>query len=358
MRISYLYTNITVSFYQKPYVELFVLKIVWENKLISSFVYRRVLHGNRVTKILWRIVRRLIIKIDDEALCNMRIHGQDLVMPLSHSLPLYLRDCPFYDRLPSRLSNFMNSKLISIKCIDVGANIGDTIAAFKEPIGDKKKNNDAGFFLAVEPNPRFRKLLNLNWGDVQGVIILPYICSSTQGNTSALINESNGTASIDFSMNIIKENSAEFEVKTIDSIVAQYKQYGYFNVLKIDTDGHDFEVLSGAKGFITESQPFLYYEVDAFSNPNFIEDCLDTLEFLNVAGYTKIFIYDNFGNFMGVFKISDITSIKKLLFYKLTKEYYYFDFLLMKDCFVDEFYKKEVEYFVNAIKDTRLYQTV
>jgi FkbM family methyltransferase len=325
--------------------------------LISSFVYRRVLYGNRVTKTLWNMARRLMIKIDGETLCTMKVHGRDLVMPLSHAMPLYLQQCPFYDRLPGRLAKFTNTKLNSVKCIDVGANIGDSIAAFKEPLVTEEKRSNADIFLAVEPNPKFRRCLDLNWGNDQSVIILPYICSSSEGNTTACINELNGTASIDFSANVVMANGKEFERKTIDSIVSQYKQHGDFNLLKIDTDGHDFEVLSGARGFIMKSQPFLYFEVDAFSNPKFVEDCLSTLEFLHEVGYGKIFIYDNFGNFMGVFEISDISCIKRLLFYKLTKEYY-FDFLLMKDCFVDEFYKQEVEYFVNAIKDTRLCQAV
>ncbi len=334
------------------------LEIVWESKLISSFVYRRVLYGNRVTKMLWKMVRRLIIKIDDEALCFMRVHGRDLVMPLSHALPLYLQGCPFYDRLPVRLAKFTNAKLNSVKCIDVGANVGDTIAAFKESLVAEKKHTNADIFLAVEPNPKFRRCLDLNWGNDQSVVILPYICSSSEGDATACVNELNGTASIDFSAGVVGENGKEFERKTIDSIVSQYKQHGDFNVLKIDTDGHDFEVLTGARDFIMKSQPFLYFEVDSFSNSKFVEDCLNMLEFLHEAGYGKIFIYDNVGNFMGVFDISAISCIKKLLFYKLTKEYYYFDFLLMKDCFVDEFYKLEVEYFVNAINDARLCQAV
>jgi len=325
------------------------------SELISSFVYRRVLYGSRVTKRLWQILLRLIIKINDEASCSMKVHGRDLVMPLSHALPAYLRTFHFYDQLPARLAKFINTKLNSVKCIDVGANVGDTIAAFKGALSAEKQQENAGTFLAIEPNPRFRRYLDLNWGDDQSVVILPYICSSSEGTTIACVNELNGTASVNLG-GVVGEAGNKFEKKTIDSIVAQYKERGDFNLLKIDTDGHDFEVLSGAKAFIEKSQPFLYFEVDAFSNPQFVEDCVDTLEFLQQAGYGKVFMYDNFGNFMGLFETSNISCIKNLLFYKLTKEYYYFDFLLMKDQYVGEFYKLEVEYFVNAIKDVRLQQ--
>ena len=81
------------------------------------------------------------------------------------------------------------------------------------------------------------------------------------------------------------------------------------------------------------------------------------LEYLRTAGYEKLFIYDNFGSLMGLFETSDIRSVKRLLFYKLTKEHYYFDFLLMKDCFVQRFYQLEIEYFANALRDSRLPQS-
>jgi FkbM family methyltransferase len=322
--------------------------------LITSFVYRRVLYGNRVSKRLWNMIRRLIIKINDETPCNMRVHGLGLVMPLSHALPLYLHKFPFYDRLPARLAKFIRAKLNSVNGIDVGANVGDTIAAFKEQLG-VEKNADADTFIAIEPNPRFRKYLDSNWGDDQSVVILPYICSSSEGLTTACFAELNGTASANLS-GFIEDDQEGFEKRTVDSIVNQYKERGNFNLLKIDTDGHDFEVIAGAKDFIKEDQPFLYFEVDAFSNPNFVEDCLNTLEFLQETGYAKVFVYDNFGNFMGLFEVVNILCIKNLLLYKLSKKSYYFDFLLMKDQFVDEFYKLEIEYFVNEIKDTRLYQ--
>lgn len=326
--------------------------------MISSFIYRQSLAGNRGAKKLWKVVRRLIIKIDDEALCSMRVHGRDLIMPLSHVLPLYLHELPFYDRLPARLAGFLKAKLNTVKCIDVGANIGDTIAAFKASTGAEDKHSDPDIFLAVEPSPRFRRCLNLNWGNDQSVIILPYICSSSEGDTTASINESKGTASIDFSNTASSNHDEKFQKRTIDSIVNQYKQFGDLNILKIDTDGHDFDVLAGAKDFILRSQPFIYFEVDSFSNPKFVEDCLNTLEFLCEAGYKRIFIYDNYGYLMGVFDSDDVSCIKKLLFYKLTKKSYYFDFLLMKDCFVDEFYKLEVDYFVNSTEGTELCQAV
>jgi FkbM family methyltransferase len=275
-------------------------------------------------------------------------------MPLSHSLPIYLKEFPFYDRLPGRLAKFIRAKLGPIKCVDVGANVGDTIAAFKEPFA-LEKPVDADFFLAIEPNPRFAKCLWSNWGGDKSVVILPCICSSSEGNTSARISEANGTATINLTGKEAGGRADGFTKRMIDSIVKEYDEHGEFNLLKIDTDGHDFEVLGGAREFVAGSMPFLYFEVDAFSNPNFVEECLSTLEFLRTAGYRRVFIYDNFGSPLGLFETDDDVSVKRLLFYKMSKTDYYFDFLLMKEHFVDEFYKLEIDYFIGALKNAELH---
>lgn len=325
--------------------------------MTSSFIYRHALNGNPITLRLFRIARRFLILMHEDALCTMKVHGRDMLMPVAHPLPFHIRDFRFYDRLPARLAKFIRAKLGPIKCIDVGANIGDTIAAFKEPFACQRPET-ADIFLAIEPNPRFRKCLTANWGDDRSVIVLPYICSSSEGDTSARISEARGTASIDLTVAAGGGHGNAFTKRSIDSIVSQFAEYGDFNLLKIDTDGHDFEVLSGAAKFVAASMPFLYFEVDALSNSSFIDDCLNTLKFLREIGYKKLFIYDNFGSFIGLFSTDDILSVKRLLFYKLTKTNYYFDFLLMRECFADEFYQVEGDYFVSEIKDARLSQVL
>lgn len=322
--------------------------------MISSFIYRQVLDGNRLTRKIWERARRILIKVNIDTPCVMRVHGRELGMPLSHALPMYLKGFPFYDRLPARLSKFIRCKLGAVKCIDVGANVGDTIAAFKESVS-VEKNASQDTFLAVEPNPRFRRYLDTNWKGDKSVIIVPYICSSTDGAVNASINELNGTANLSLE-NVESKGQEIYEKKTIDSIVKQFIEKGDFNLLKTDTDGHDFEVLAGARGFIKKFLPFLYFEVDAFSNANFIEDCMNTLAYLREVGYSQMFVYDNFGSLIGLYHTGDVSNINKLLFYMLTKKQYYYDFLLMQDGFVDDFYKLEVEYFATALKDSRLRQ--
>src|SRR5687768_2322931 len=112
---------------------------------LASYVYRKCLTSRGRAKRLWTAGRRMLIKLLGDPPCSMPIHGRDLQLPLSHDLPIYLRNHPFYDRLPGRLSDHIHDKYGFLKCIDVGANIGDSIVAFNRHADD--------VFLAIEPNP-------------------------------------------------------------------------------------------------------------------------------------------------------------------------------------------------------------
>jgi hypothetical protein len=127
------------------------------------------------------------------------------------------------------------------------------------------------------------------------------------------------------------------------------------NVIKIDTDGHDFEVIKGAKRTIAEKLPAVLFECDVFENTNFVEDCLDTLHFFKECGYNYFIVYDNFGALIGRFPLSNLSSFKNLLFYKLiSSTFYYFDILVMIDDDLNEFYRMEIDYFIKSIKNEAL----
>ena len=254
----------------------------------------------------------------------------------------YLNAHPFYDKLPERLSNFIGRHVGHIGCLDVGANIGDTIAAFKQ--GNEQPND---FYVAIEPNPFYRKFLTLNWGLDKSVKIESCICSSEDGADSVNFLNKSGTASIVFNQkNDPTQNLVE--KRTIDSIVKSYKNI-VFNLLKVDTDGHDFEVLNGSKEFIREKQPFVIFEVDNFNNLNFLKDLKNSIKIFVEANYTKVFIYDNFGIFLGVYDLLDLEFLEKLMLYKLSKHQYYFDFLLMRDDFASLFETQEKIFYQSKI---------
>src|SRR5574341_805534 len=138
---------------------------------LPTFTYRQFLKSTGAMARCCIYVRNLLIRSMNDPECSMDIHGRTLKLPLSHALPYYLKSFPYYDRLPGRLSDFIHRNYGFLKCIDVGANIGDTIAAFYKDQNDK--------FLAIEPNPKFYKYLQKNFGEKENIKILDFFCSSS-----------------------------------------------------------------------------------------------------------------------------------------------------------------------------------
>lgn len=303
---------------------------------LSTFIYEQMLSSSGLSKRLWNLSRKLLVKLMHDPACSLNIHDRILQLPLSHSLPIYLKRQPFYDSLLGRLSEYIFNKDGFLKCVDVGANIGDSIAALY------KHDNDT--FLTIEPNPKFNRYLNENWGREDNVTILNFICSSSSKTGTYEIKENSGSASI-----VSIESGMKMQTKSLDDIVDENTEFSDLNLLKTDTDGHDFEVIAGAKKVISQNLPTILLECDAFSNATYVEDCLETLSFLKNVGYVSFLLYDNYGYLMGKHCLNNLSHFKGLLLYQLVSKFCYFDILLMKEEDIVIFLNSEHSHFVDEI---------
>lgn len=311
---------------------------------IATLVYKKYLQSKgRISKRFWYFGRLLLIKLLNPT-CTLPIHARYLKIPLSHNLPYLLEQHQFYDRLPQRISEYVHRTYGYLTCIDVGANIGDTIASFYKDEQDT--------FLAIEPNPSFNSYLIANWGWNKNVTKLAVVCSSESSTMLLTIQEKNGTASI-----IETDNGVLMEKKPLDTLVKENSAFTNTNVLKIDTDGHDFQVITGAVKLISTNLPIILFECDSFANTTYVEDCLRVLNLFKDNGYNYFLVYDNVGHLIGKYPLNDLNIFKKLLFYQLTSSFYYFDILIMKDVDIDMFYKSEIDYFVDKIPNKSLQMT-
>lgn len=305
----------------------------------SSKVFNNSLNSHGVWRIMWMYLRRKIIAVCKDPSCLMQVHGRNLWMPLSHSLPVFYLEHPYYDRLPGRISAYIHKTQRKVVCVDVGANIGDTVAAFMRDEKDR--------FIAVEPNPKFLKHLKKNWGSTPNVEIVTDVCSSQKSAAHFSILEANGTATITESGKVKVSGC-----RTLDDIVEEHLNNQCVNVVKIDTDGYDFEVLLGGKATIAKSRPIVLFECDLFANKQFVSDVIATLKFFKSCGYIDFLIYDNCGNLMGRFSLDDFSIVYQLLFYKLQGGVGYYDILLLPSQDSDAFYRAEVEWFLNENHDS------
>lgn len=306
---------------------------------VATFVYKRLLASQGLRRKIWSAARTILIKIMNDPACSLRVHARSMSLPLSHPLPMYYDEHRYYDRLPQRLGQYLRQKYGFIKCIDVGANIGDSVASFYP--------NDADSFLAIEPNPNFHAFLIANWHGSENITVLSVICSSDSSTEGFTILEKNGTASITRT-----EDGAAMTRRPLDAIANDIPAFKDANVIKIDTDGHDFEVIAGAANLISRHKPAVLFECDVFANANYVEDCLQTLKFFAHSGYHHFLLYDNVGSLLGKYSLFDLSAFKSLLFYQLTSEFKYFDILVMKDDDIFPFFASEILSFTEMKQNT------
>ncbi len=308
---------------------------------LADFVLRRSLEGEGISKVVWSWLRWRIVRSFHDPACTVQVHGHALRMPLSHELPNYIQLFTLYDTVLHRLGNFLRDRYGPLRMVDVGANIGDTIAA---AYGEEQ---DA--FLAVEPNPDFTKYLRQNWS-AGNVKIVEDVCSDRTGRDGFVIDERYGTASLRRDA-----RGGELQTITLDDLLAAHSEFLRPTLIKVDTDGNDFAVLAGARKTLVE-QPAVLFESDVFQNPRYVQDCLETLDMLRAAGYQSLLLYEKFGHPLGRHELGDLAYFKELLLFQLAKRYTYFDVLLMKEADLLAFCDLERAFFLSTIADQRLRQ--
>jgi FkbM family methyltransferase len=172
--------------------------------------------------------------------------------------------------------------------VEIGANIGTSLLPHSQFFPHLQ-------FYLYEPVPVFYQILQENFktfNKKNNVHIEQFAFASTD-NEVIEINVGLGTAGKSKMVQYQLEDSTfKIKSKTIDSLFADKK----ISLLKIDVDGHEIDVLKGAKEVIRKQKPIIFLEFA----PKIMKDIglapNEITEFLKEAGYNNIKIWDNFGN--------------------------------------------------------------
>jgi hypothetical protein len=192
----------------------------------------------------------------------------ELSAPTDHKLDYYRRSHPYYDvRLP-RLAALVARERPGETMIDVGANIGDTIALCR-------LEGCSAPFIAVEPSSEFLPYLdsNANQGALGDVRIL-----------QAFV----GTKPIE---------AETCPTLTLDTIAAGMP----VSLIKTDTDGYDGALLLSALKYLKATRPILWAEIESTS-------AIDEARWralLEDLGYGMLAVFDNYGFLFAAGAIQD-----------------------------------------------------
>ena len=219
-----------------------------------------------------------------------------IILKGNHVLAKYQESFPLYDRfLPILCADF--DGLI----IDVGANIGDTsIAIFSK--------NFKSFIVGVEPDSVFYNecINNIKLNDLSDRFLgIKKFVSSQIGTYSLEKSITSSTGSILYDSKQTGEINTISFTQLMDLIPSKMKMK--FDILKIDTDGFDWDILDSFINYSNNSliKPrFVFFEMQTYLNNigvkdanrnQIIENYKLSIERLLSTGYNNFCLIDNFG---------------------------------------------------------------
>ena len=269
---------------------------------IAEFVVRHLTaaRGNglvdRAGRWLFTRLRRMLVSRGDRHV-RMDLGGSELLVPLDHDLPFIRALHPQYSANIGRLCRYIAESDPETTIVDIGANIGDTVAIIREHCQSP--------ILCIEPNPRYFRLLQANLQrarlpDVQS--IEAFVATYTGEIRGQLVS---GAGSGHFTLT----GDGAMQARRLSDILEDYPQFLRPRVVKIDTDGFDCSILRSELEWLEDVQPVVFFEYDPFFFTPHAYDGSQIFKDLLNAGYTFAIFYDNVGDYLTALDLTRDQSV-------------------------------------------------
>ncbi|KKP24481.1 MAG: hypothetical protein SZ59_C0002G0327 [candidate division TM6 bacterium GW2011_GWF2_28_16] len=273
-------------------------------------------------------------------LFNYQIGPHTIKLPGNHALKNYQEVFKRYDIALGEITKIINNKYPDLTVIDIGANIGDSAAL----ISKYRKIPT----LCIEGNENFLPTLKENAKTI-GTHIFIEECFVGKDNTILDINKietKRGTANINKAIknNKLHDTVSDIAMQSLETILNKYTNFRNSKLIKIDTDGYDFEIIKNSQEIINQLKPVIFFEYDPSMAQNGEQESINTINSLVNSGYKQFIIYDNFGNYLLSLDNKNISNFVDLNSYlRSNKKYkqivYYFDICAFHENDLDLFEK-------------------
>jgi FkbM family methyltransferase len=212
-------------------------------------------------------------------------------------LPDYQRIHPKYDRFLPHLVKYIAE---SDTVIDIGANVGDTLAGMAE-------QNATASYICIEPDDSFFRHLEENILRIKSSI--PGLKVQT---VKALVGKNISNVSLagkDGSKHAVIDNQGDIKSLPLDAMISKESN---IRILKSDVDGFDYDVLDSSMAVIETHKPIVFFECQyefEYQKSGYSQ----TLKSLELAGYCDWTIFDNFGEV--IIRTHDMNVVSQLIAY-------------------------------------------
>lgn len=246
--------------------------------------------------LFWRALaqaKRSISRRNDKLVLRT-VHGVALLMDAEHALPVYAGTYPLYDTaLPSFASFLVQHQSRAITVVDVGANIGDTACLIAAVAG-----RDNVRFVCVEADDAYLPMLRHNTAQLNAELV-----EAIAGRRSGIVKLASSRSGAGTSAFVV-DTRTEHRMVSLDDL-----NCGHVDILKVDTDGFDLEVLSGASATLRKTDA-LFTE---FSPKHLREygkcEPKALIDHIRAQGFNAALAYDNFGVPIGLLRDEALSAI-------------------------------------------------
>lgn len=208
---------------------------------------------------------------------------------------------PDANNLLGILALCVSKKYPGLTVIDIGANVGDTIAVIKTAIEVP--------VIGIEGDPVSYKFLERNAGQFQNLTILKQFLGEKKQTMHVELEKSGWNTTL-----IPSEGKGqELTLLTLDELLEQQKlSTREIKVLKVDCEGFDTIILRGATTLLQTQKPVVFFEYNKTNMNAINEDGMSTLLSLEQYGYRSVMYFDNYGRYMLTAPINNHSLIGEL----------------------------------------------
>jgi FkbM family methyltransferase len=246
-----------------------------------------------MNRFIHSLKRRLINYKRSRFTRDHRVGRHVIALPPGHLLDAYQEDFTNYDKQLPLMVALLAKQYRDLVVIDIGANIGDGLAAIRGWSTVK--------VVCVEGVKSYFDLLCANASRVGGDnVLLSCFVGSQRGTVGEHEVEVGGGTG---RLRRLGESPRAPQPAATDNVIlladvasrAAIEERPWF--LKIDTDGGDFGIIRGNISSIAKTTRALFFEYDpALAGIS----GLDTIRDLTAIGFDHFLLFDNFGNALGL----------------------------------------------------------
>lgn len=275
------------------YLAQFTFDTVSRLQLLST-------HPSFIVRLFARVAnkfaRPLSLKFGANHTIDTHLYGRSLRIPTEHPLPLILRQHPQYNRplaLAVKALAASSPDNPTLAVIDVGANIGETIAVIEQ------LNPGLCSYLCVEADQDIAEICRFNHEGNNRVQTEQCFIGEDEGSLVRLEDDGRANPSTKLVTETDTEEASRYSrLVRLDTLARPFAEaHGGLNLIKVDTEGYDFSVLRSGSELLSRYKPALFFEWYPALLMDLNEEVWDGFDFLERSGYDHFVFFSSQGDY-------------------------------------------------------------